>query len=125
MVEMEMINVVNKKKIIQLEDDEEIFIISNNKVLNIKNNNGIFIINETTSTDLEVNTKIININFEELKRFVLFESYYQSPNTTELNEDLEKLINKIMDYHMDTIYGKGNSDREIVDTEFQCISYYE
>ena len=33
--------------------------------------------------------------------------------------------NKIMDYYMDRIYGKNNKELEIVDTDFQCITYYE
>lgn len=116
---------INKKKVIRLEDDEEISIISNDKILNIKVNNGVFSTSETPNNDLEINTEIININFDELKRFVLFESYYQNTIGSELKEDLEKSINSVMDHHMDIIYGKGNSGREIVDTEFQCISYYE
>lgn len=114
------------KKVIQLQDDEEIYITnSNNKILKIKNSNGMYKTSEITDLNLKVNTEITNISFEELKRFCLFEDYYQNTIGGGISKELEKNINKIMDHHMNIIYGKGNSEKEIVDTEYQCIIYYE
>ncbi len=117
---------INKKKVIKLDNDEELNIItSKNTVLSIKNDNGVLKVVETKSTNLKVNTEIINMDYDELKRFSLFESYYQNTIGSDLDKELEDKINKTMDHHMNVIYGKNNSNMEIVDTEYQCIIYYE
>ena len=117
---------INKKKIIELNKDEEIIIVdSNNNTLHVKLNKGKFKVTEASSEDVKVNMKITNLNYDELKRFSLFESYYQNTIGEDLNKSLVKNINKLMDHRMDVIYGKYNREMEIIDTEYQCITYYE
>lgn len=117
----------NKGKILQLVDGEELTIIGPNNKSNLRIvcNDNTLVVEEQINQHLTPNIQINNISFADIKRFVLFESYYQNSVGEDINDELKNENNKIMDYHMDRIYGKNNKDLEIVDTDFQCITYYE
>ena len=65
---------------------------------------------------------INNLEFENIKRFVLFEIYYQEMMSIDLNDNLIDIINKLMDYHMNEIY--GDSKEDVIDSKFQSIVSY-
>ena len=64
-----------------------------------------------------------NLSFEDLKNFVLFETYYQNMTNEDLSEEIKFAINLLMDYHIDKIY--GSSKKDVLDAQFQSIIFYE
>jgi hypothetical protein len=116
------------KKYISLKENEELIIGNgtNKKSISIKNENDILRIREIDSCDKKDNIEITEISFDELKRFILFESYYQ-----EISSSVDKItmrkINDILDYHYKNVYGeKYNSEySNIKDTSFQAITTFE
>lgn len=68
-----------------------------------------------------------NIKFDDIKRFIMFEEYYQNMVSIDLDNSILKLLNDIMDYHYDKIFGKEYIDKssDVVDIKFQCIYTFD
>lgn len=113
-----------KKRIFALAPNEEIFITSSSckYSLKIKNVNAELDVEEIDKINDSSNIVLTNLNFEELKRYILIEEYNQLIDSIELPQDLQEYVSKILKYHEDLIYGTKDDDME--KHQFQCISYY-
>lgn len=50
--------------------------------------------------------------------------YYLNINSSDVEKNIKKCANNIMDYHEDLIYGKEHNYRDSKYSDFQCITYY-
>lgn len=117
---------INRKKIIRLTAGEELIVInSKNSAYNISDN-GFVKINDKDLNKIKANMEITNINLDELKRFILYDVYYQHIMALDVADDIKAQVNTFMDYHLAIIHGRlyNEPDMEIKNSEFQCITYY-
>ena len=116
----------NKRKVLELNDNEELLVIFSGSVAYSINKNGISSVDTHDLEKIQANMEIVTINFDELKRFILFDVYFQHIMALDVDEKIKKLANIFIDYHQSIIYGKLYNDPnvEIKDSEFQCITYY-
>ena len=72
-------------------------------------------------------TVTTNIDYAELKQFVLFTIYYQEVMSSDLDKETTQKINDIMDYHFSKLYGEeyNKNYMNIVDDTYQCICTFE
>lgn len=117
---------INKKKVIMLRSDEELLVINQKKEAFKISNRGISKLETRNLDNITANMEITNMNFDELKRYILCDVYFQHIMALDVDEKIKKLANIFIDYHQSIIYGKLYNDPnvEIKDSEFQCITYY-
>ncbi len=113
-----------KRKILTLAPTEEVYITSTSckYSIKIKNANVELNVEEIDKINDSSNVVLTNLNFEELKRYILIEEYSQLVNSTDMPKEIEEYVNKILKYHEDLIY--GNKDEDMETHQFQCITYY-
>ena len=116
------------KKYFSLKENEELILGSNanKKTLSISCKNDVLYVKEIEEHNELDNIEIKIVNYDELKKFILFETYYQdiAPNCEKTNM---KKINDILDNHYKKLYG-DRYDKEymdVIDTKFQVITIYE
>lgn len=116
----------NKRKVLELNDNEELLVIFSGSVAYSINKNGISSVDTHDLEKIQANMEIVTINFDELKRFILFDVYFQHIMALDVDENIKRLANKFMDYHLNIIHGKLYEipNLEVKDHEFQCITYY-
>lgn len=113
-------------KYLSLKENEELFIGMDQKpkVVRIKNKNNKLQISEITSEEITDNIVITELNFDELKSFMLYESYYQEVSNLDIDKEIMQKNNDICEYHYKKIYGNSYS-QNISNTKFQVITTYE
>ncbi len=113
-----------KKKIFSLAPNEEVYITGTSckYSLKIKNKNKELEVEEIDKINDSSNIVLTNLNFEELKRYILIEEYSQLIDPIEMPKEMEEYVNKILKYHEYLIYGTKDEDME--KHQFQCITYY-
>lgn len=112
------------EKVLKLKKGEKISIInSNNRGILIKNENNILKVTETKNKF--ANTKIKRLSNSELTSFVL--STLLENNSCEIkgNKENNSLISKLLENQFNKICGKNYNGLDILDIEFQAITYYE
>lgn len=109
-------------KYLSLKENEELIIGMEQKlkVVRIKNKNNKLQINEITPEEITDNIVITELNFDELKSFVLYESYYQEISSLDIDKETMQKNNDICEYHYKKIYG-NNYSQNISNTKFQVI----
>ena len=96
----------NKRKVLELNDNEELLVIFSGSVAYSINKNGISSVDTHDLEKIQANMEIVTINFDELKRFILFDVYFQHIMALDVDENIKRLANKFMDYHLNIIHGK-------------------
>lgn len=109
-------------KYLSLKENEELIIGMDQKpkVVRIKNKNNKLQICEITPEEITDNVVITELNFDELKSFVLYESYYQEISSLDIDKETMQKNNDICEYHYKKIYG-NNYSQNISNTKFQVI----
>lgn len=109
-------------KYLSLKENEELIIGMDQKpkVVRIKNKNNKLQISEITPEEITDNIVITELNFDELKSFVLYESYYQEISSLDIDKETMQKNNDICEYHYKKIYG-NNYSQNISNTKFQVI----
>lgn len=81
-------------KYLSLKENEELIIGIDQKpkVVRIKNKNNKLQISEITPEEITDNIVITELNFDELKIFVLYESYYQVVSNLDIDKETMKKI---------------------------------
>lgn len=112
-------------KYLSLKENEELIIGMDQKpkVVRIKNKNNKLQINEITPEEITDNIVITELNFDELKSFVLYESYYQEVSNLDIDKETMQKNNDICEYHYKKIYG-DNYNEDISNTKFQVITTF-
>lgn len=113
-------------KYLSLKENEELIIGMDQepKVVRIKNKNNKLQICEITPEEITDNIVITELNFDELKSFVLYESYYQEVSNLDIDKEIMQKNNDICEYHYKKVYGNSYS-QNISNTKFQIITTYE
>ena len=113
-------------KYLSLKENEELIIGMDQepKVVRIKNKNNKLQICEITPEEITDNIVITELNFDELKSFVLYESYYQEVSNLDIAKGIMQTNNDICEYHYKKVYGNSYS-QNISNTKFQIITTYE
>lgn len=113
-------------KYLSLKENEELIIGMENKpkVVSIKNQDNKLQISEITPEEITDNIVITELNFDELKSFVLYESYYQEVSNLDIDKEIMQKNNDICEYHYKKVYGNSYS-QNISNTKFQVITTYE
>ena len=111
-------------KYLSLKENEELIIGMDQKpkVVRIKNKNNKLQISEITPAEITDNIVITELNFDELKSFVLFESYYQEISSLDIDKETMQKNNDICEYHYKKIYG-DNYNVDITNTKFQVVIF--
>lgn len=111
-------------KYLSLKVNEELIIGMDQKpkVVRIKNKNNKLQICEITPEEITDNVVITELNFDELKSFVLFESYYQEISSLDIDKETMQKNNDICEYHYKKIYG-DNYNVDITNTKFQVVIF--
>lgn len=111
------------KKYLSLKENEELIIGMENKpkIVRVKNQDNKLHISEITPSEMRDNVTISELNFDELKSFMLFETYYQEISNLDIDKKIMQKNNDICDYHYKKIYG-NNYDHNIENAVFQVIT---
>ena len=117
-------------KVLKLQDDEEFYVISSDgsDSLCLKSISGSLL--KMPKSNIESSrfiTEITNFTFDDLRKYIQFDEYYQMMLASDLSDDMLKKLKEIMLYHNEVIYGKTYEDPncEMYDSDFQCITKYE
>lgn len=116
-----------KDKILSLAPNEEVQIIGHKckALLKVKNNQEKLLVEELDVKDNESNMEVVTFDFDDLKQYVSFESYYLiMMDADRLPSEIEDCINKLMNYHENKIYGKFGEELNAEDYNYQCILHY-
>lgn len=116
-----------KDKILSLASNEEIQIIGHKckASLKIENSKEKLHIKELDVINDKPNMEVVTFNFDDLKQYVLFESYYLTiMESGKLPSEIEDYITKLMNYHENKIYGKCGEDLDVEDYDYQCVLHY-
>lgn len=96
---------------------------SNNKGILIKNENNILKVIEIQ--EKYANTHIITLSVSELNSFVLTTLLENNSLEIKNNNENSNLINKLIENQFNKICGKSYNGLDILNIEFQAITYYE
>ena len=117
------------KKFYSLGDNEQIFIINpkNNSGILIQNQNNRFIVEEVDKILEKDNILITEIDYQKLKKYLLFEDYYYHEIRTNHNLKDRNKLNKLMDNIVTDLFGKKYyaNDIDIIKEQYQVISTFE
>ncbi len=116
-----------KDKILSLSPNEEVQIVGHKckSLLKISNIKEKLHVEELDSSSDKSTMEVTTFEFNDLKQYVIFESYYQLiMNEGNLPSEIEDCVNKLMNYHEDKIYGKTGANLDAKNYDYQCISYY-
>lgn len=113
------------KNIIKLKKGEELQIINGNGGVTIKNTGNKLLVQEDSNNFDNENMAITDLNFNNLKRYFLFEIYYLEMMSEDIPERIKRNINELMNYHYKILYGKeyNKNYSEIEKEKFQCIAH--
>lgn len=112
------------EKVIKLKKGEKICIINTkNEGLLIKNENNILKVIE--AKEKYANTYIKELSDSELNSFVLTTLLENNSCDIKNNKENSNLISKLLENHFDKICGNKYNGLDILDIEFQAITYYE
>lgn len=64
-------------------------------------------------------------SFEEMRQFILIDTYCQYAEATCLKNDLINYMKPLHKFHFEKIFGETASDEDIIDFEFKCICTIE
>lgn len=112
------------EKVLKLNKGDKICIVnSKNEGVLIKNEDNILKIKETNNKCANIHIK--KLSDSELNSFVL--TTLLENNSLEIKNDKENncLINKLLEKQFNKICGKNYNGLDILDIEFQAITYYE
>lgn len=116
-----------KDKILSLAPDEEVQIIGHKckSLLKVRNKDEELHVEEVDPISDKATMEVTTFDFNDLKLYVVFESYYQLiMNEDTLPSDIQDCVNKLLNYHEDKIYGKSGKELNAEDYDYQCIQYY-
>lgn len=116
-------------KYFELKENEIIYILndSNKSGYSIKCIDNKLNINKVGNIKDKQNIEITTLEYDDVRRFMLFNSYYQEMMSLDVSEDVKKIINNLMDYHFNKVFGEryNNEYSNIKSNMYQCITTFE
>ena len=110
-----------EKKILKLNNNEEITILGTNKNgISIKNINNILNVENLENISIKDNYYIKDVNFTELNSFVIVKLL----ENNDMNKNDSELLMKLLENHYNYLCGKSYSSDDIEEMYFQCITHY-
>lgn len=112
------------ENVLKLKKGEKISIInSKNEGVVIKNENNILKVSETKKEYANIHIK--KLSDSELNSFVLTTLLENNSCEIKNNKENNNLISKLLENQFNKICGKNYNGLDILDIEFQAITYYE
>ncbi|MCM1052566.1 MAG: hypothetical protein NC483_01125 [Ruminococcus sp.] len=113
------------KNILKLKKGEELQIINGKGGVTIKNTGNKLLVQEDSNSFGIENIAITDLDFNDLKRYFLFEIYYLEMISEDVPEGIKKKVNELMNYHYRILYGKEYNKKHsgIEKEKFQCITH--